>query len=154
MACKTLIPLRTAMFSRIRTSNDVVSKRRCEMRSLMGRSPSKLSRFCVCSRRNAIKTQYRRDLLSYFYPISSSAMPSRFIRTSSSSETKESEGLPPIVTQFNLYCEGTQPTVLSTDRSRSLRTCVRRMTNMRRHMPVDYEAEPRALVVPILRPTS
>ena len=154
IACKILILLRTAMFSRIRTRNDVVSKRRCETRSLMGRSPSKLSSFCVCSRRNAIKTQYRRELHSCVYPISSSAMPSRSIRTSSSSEMKESEGLPPIFTQFNLYCEGAQQTAISTERSRSLRTYVRRMTKMIWHMPVDYEAKPSALVVSILRPTS
>ena len=54
------------MFWRIRTSNDVGSKRRCEVLGLMGRSQSKLFRFCVCSRRNAIKTQYRRELHSYF----------------------------------------------------------------------------------------
>ena len=37
IACKMLIQLRTAIFPRIRTSNDVVWKRRCEIRSLMGR---------------------------------------------------------------------------------------------------------------------
>ena len=35
-----------------------------------------------------------------------------------------------------------------------LRTCVRRITKMKRHMPVDYEAKPSALVMSILRPTS
>ena len=39
-------------------------------------------------------------------------MAGRSIGTSSSSDIKESEGLPPIVTQFNLYCEGTQPTYI------------------------------------------
>ena len=45
LAGKILILLRTAIFSRIRTSNDVVSKRRFEMRSLMGRIMEALSFF-------------------------------------------------------------------------------------------------------------
>ena len=57
------------------------------------------------------------------------------------------------------YCHAvqfirTKPTIISTERSRSLRTFVRRMMKMRRHMRVDCEAKPSALVVSILRPPS